>query len=356
MRVEKKRLVAAALSVALGTGVVGSPARAAPLLYLWNGTQLTLVTDNVRPVCGRWALWYFETGAPQVPGSQWGEESGKSPEEVLASQKRDDRFDRIWTRATSTPYPSKRGFTNFAGPICIASRTQGFRSLIHGAADPPDVADAKRRFDNYIARVIGRISDLNDLKEKAEQIAEQRSHSPDWYLESGEFSAYMTRLKAASDHAQGILKTLNGVVDKNYPNITSSLSGIESSFEPFDGALRTEISSISRYEDRMMQPTSSDASVEKCAAASATVGAVLIKNNCAATIYYKSGSTGRIAAIPPGGQSIAVEAVEVCPDQKRLSDAAAQKGFCKGALPGANFDRGGVEFHATSLGPDGSKK
>jgi hypothetical protein len=58
---------------------------------------------------------------PLIPGNQWGEDDGDSPEDVLRQQKLGDKIDREYARMAGTPYPDpNHGYQRFVGPICIA--------------------------------------------------------------------------------------------------------------------------------------------------------------------------------------------------------------------------------------------
>jgi hypothetical protein len=88
--------------------------------FVWNGTGLMPLFSNGHFPCDHWEVWYFAEGDSKLPGYQWGVDSGKSADVVLARQKAAAAFDRQYAKFFNVHYPTDK-FTHdkFLGPICV---------------------------------------------------------------------------------------------------------------------------------------------------------------------------------------------------------------------------------------------
>jgi hypothetical protein len=141
--------------------------------YIWNGSTLQPLYTTTGITCDHWAMWYFREGAPQIPGTQWGSESGKSADGVQKawerSKKDDEAFQREFPNFKSK---SRLTYDNAVGPICVSEAA--FNTT-------PEVAQKLGELSEQAARIGAFIRTIRQDINFAEAFGTPRGRIPTYY-------------------------------------------------------------------------------------------------------------------------------------------------------------------------------
>jgi hypothetical protein len=172
--------------------------------YVWDGSSLRPVQTTQGLACSNWALWYFNRGASQTPGSQWGAEIEKSAGAVLRDQQEAQKGDETWAAVKAKYHlnipDSPQVHDNYLGPICVTKTAFDAK---------PGAVQAIEDAGELAGRISSLIGQLRTIINGA-RVAATTGYQG-YYLQEGEknqLEEYLDKLQEISEHVHQLQNAL----------------------------------------------------------------------------------------------------------------------------------------------------
>jgi hypothetical protein len=172
--------------------------------YVWDGSSLRPVQTTQGLACSNWALWYFNRGASQTPGSQWGAEIEKSAGAVLRDQQEAQKGDETWAAVKAKYHlnipDSPQVHDNYLGPICVTKAAFDAK---------PGAVQAIEDAGELAGRISSLIGQLRTIINGA-RVAATTGYQG-YYLQEGEknqLEEYLDKLQEISEHVHKLQNEL----------------------------------------------------------------------------------------------------------------------------------------------------
>lgn len=203
------------------------PVAKAETYYTYNGASIRpLFGDPHQESCARWTIWYFRRDAPKVQGAQWGSDTGKSPEEVIAARDQGIKDELAW-QAGYLKWGVKYTLPNFTylnsfGPICLIKGSIGDvlpDDQVDQALDQLEQATAR------LQKILGTVRKLVEANNGFPRTLHVGVFTPKIYdTEKGEVEEYVDGLKEQLEHVNALK---NGLTRLNQPTLATVFNALE---------------------------------------------------------------------------------------------------------------------------------